>query len=141
MFVALIMLCLCVTPAFANVATQAGLELTLKTDKESYSEGESISVTLSVKNTNDFAVTNLDLQNTILDGYKLGNDSTASLHVDELNAGESVELNSTFLYLGSANNTPSSDTEKSSAKSADSATTEQNATLGRRYCFNRGDSP
>lgn len=82
---------------FAATQTQDGLEVTLTTDKESYSKNDPITISLSVKNTNDFAVSNISLESIIPDGYKLSEDMTTTKEVSTLNAGESVELTATYV--------------------------------------------
>lgn len=89
-----VLLCLSMMtiPAFAASESQDGLEVTLVTDKEAYTQDEKIVAILSVKNTNDFAVNNLSLENVIPDGYKLAEDSVAVKQVESLKAGATVTL-------------------------------------------------
>jgi len=82
--------------AFAATVTQDNLEVTLVTDKEKYSENEQIKTTLTVKNNNDTAVTNVDLETALPDGYKLADKSENKKTVDSIAAGESVSLNVTL---------------------------------------------
>ena len=69
----LVAMVLCVgmmtVPAFAASLTQDGLEITMVTDKTEYAEDEQIVAILSVKNTNDFAVTNVSLNHIVPEGY------------------------------------------------------------------------
>lgn len=82
--------------AFAATVTQDNLEVTLVTDKEKYSENEQIKTTLTVKNNNDTAVTNVDLETALPDGYKLAAKSENKKTVDSIAAGESVSLDVTL---------------------------------------------
>lgn len=96
----LVMLMLCVgvmaTPVLAASVSQDGLEITLTTNKERYSKGESIMATLTVKNTNDFAVKNVSLKNVVPEGYELEEGSNAIKQVKSLGAGETIELTVTY---------------------------------------------
>lgn len=82
--------------AFAATVTQDNLEVTLVTDKEKYSENEQIKTTLIVKNNNDTAVANVDLETALPDGYKLADKSENKKTVDSIAAGESVSLDVTL---------------------------------------------
>lgn len=82
--------------AFAATVTQDNLEVTLVTDKEKYAEDEQIKTTLTVKNNNDTAVTNVDLETALPDGYKLAAKSENKKTVDSISAGESVSLDVTL---------------------------------------------
>lgn len=84
-------------PAFAASSSQDGLEVTLTTDKESYSQSEQIVATLTVINTNDFAVSNVSLENVIPEGYTLAEGNEATKQVESLEAGETVSLTVTYV--------------------------------------------
>lgn len=105
-FLLMVVLCMSimVMPAFATTTSQDGLEVTLTTDKETYDKGEQIEATLVVTNTNDFAVSNVSLENTIPEGYKLSEGSTATKHVESLAPGEMVSLTVTYVAVDSDNN-------------------------------------
>ncbi len=105
-FLLMVVLCMSimVMPAFATTTSQDGLEVTLTTDKETYDKGEQIEATLVVTNTNDFAVSNVSLENTIPEGYKLSEGSTATKHVESLAPGEMVSLAVTYVAVDSDNN-------------------------------------
>lgn len=100
------MLCGMVTmPAFAASSTQDGLKVTLTTDKETYSEGEPIVATLAVTNTNQVALSNISLENSIPEGYKLADGSQAVKKLTSLGAGETVTLTVSYVVdtAGSGN--------------------------------------
>lgn len=98
-FILMVALCMSVMvkPAFAASTSQDGLEVTLTTDKDTYEKGDQITATLVVKNTNDFAISNVSLENMIPDGYKLADGSTTTKQVESLDAGESVTLTVTYV--------------------------------------------
>ena len=81
----------------AETMSQDGLQITLTADKESYSQTDPVTATLTVKNTNNFAVTNVSLETMIPEGYKLDGNSEATAKIDSLNAGESYELTVTYI--------------------------------------------
>lgn len=83
--------------AFAATTTQDGLEVALATDKEEYSKGEQITATLTVKNTNDTAVTNISLENIVPEGYTLSDKSEAVKQVESLNSGETAIFSVTYV--------------------------------------------
>ena len=87
-FVAL--LCISGLHAFAVTVIQDGLEVTLVTDKAEYSANEQIKTTLTVKNNNDTAVENVDLETAIPEGYILADKSENKKTVESVAAGESV---------------------------------------------------
>lgn len=105
-FLLMVVLCMSimVMPAFATTTSQDGLEVTLTTDKETYDKGEQIEVTLVVTNTNDFAVSNVSLENMIPEGYKLSEGSMATKQVESLAPGEMVSLTVTYVAVDSDNN-------------------------------------
>lgn len=100
----LILLCMLLSvfsiQTFAETSTQDGLEVTLTTDRNEYNKDEQIVVNLTVKNTNEIAVTNVSLKNLIPEGYQLANGFEATKQIDVLNAGESVT--STVAYVTSS---------------------------------------
>lgn len=83
--------------AFAASSTQDGLEVMLTTDKEEYSQGEQITATLTVTNTNEVAVSNISLESMIPEGYMLADGSESTKEVESLGAGETVAL--TVIYV------------------------------------------
>lgn len=98
-FLLMLILCISMTaiPAFAKSLTQDGLEVTLITDKSEYSQSEQIITTLTVKNTNDFAIKNVSLENVVPDGYKLAENSDLEKQVESLGTGETVSVEVTYI--------------------------------------------
>lgn len=82
---------------FATTQSQDGLEVTLTTDKEKYSQNDQIVATLSVKNTNDFAVKNLSLESITPEGYKLSKGASPTEQIESLKAGEIITLKVTYV--------------------------------------------
>lgn len=97
----LMMVLLCVgiltMPAYAATKSQDGMEVTLATDKDTYSQGENIVATLTVKNTNDVAVLNVSMESLIPDGYVLSKDDENIMEIDRLDPGETTVLKVTFV--------------------------------------------
>lgn len=92
-------------PVLAASTSQDGLEVTLTTDKEEYSQGEQIVTTLTVTNTNEVAVDNVTMESLIPDGYKLADGTEAVKQIERLEAGEEVSL--TVIYVSNEGDTPS----------------------------------
>ena len=101
-----VMLCVGIIsiPVFAATISQDGLEVTLTTDKTEYKIGEEVKATLTVKNTNKVAVSNVSLENIIPKGYKLADDSVAMKQVETLEADESATLTVTYVAETSTGN-------------------------------------
>lgn len=68
----------------AATTTQDGLEISLTTDKETYSKDEKITATLSVKNTNELDVTDVAIETIIPDGYEVTDGSKNNKQIDSL---------------------------------------------------------
>lgn len=79
-------------PAYAAETSSDGLAVTLTTDKKEYARGETITATLTVKNTNTVAVKNVTLESMIPAGYVLAQGDQTALQVNELAAGQTVTL-------------------------------------------------
>lgn len=116
-FLLMLILCISMTaiPAFAKSLTQDGLEVTLITDKSEYSQSEQIITTLTVKNTNDFAIKNVSLENVVPDGYKLAENSDLEKQVESLGTGETVSVKVTYIseYSDDSENQSSNGTNTS----------------------------
>lgn len=107
--------------AYAATSSHDGMKVTLKTDKSVYQKGESITATLTVTNTNDFAVSNVSLENVIPEGYTLAEGNEAMKQVESLEAGETTTLTVTYTaksdsgYSGNGNGNGSSNRNSSSS--------------------------
>lgn len=112
----LMMALLCVgiltMPAYATTKSQDGMEVTLATDKDTYSQGENIVATLTVKNTNDVAVLNVSMESLIPDGYVLSKDDENIMEIDRLDPGETTVLKVTFVAEPDQSGTSTPDTPK-----------------------------
>lgn len=86
-----------VMPVSAASANQDGIEVSLMTDKEAYSQSEQIKATMTVTNTNDIAVNNIRLENVVPNGYVLADGTEAEKQVETLGAGETVTLIVTYV--------------------------------------------
>lgn len=97
-FFLLLVLCtsLFVLPAMATHMVHEGLDVTIIMDKEQYEDNEPITATITVKNTNAYSMTIVNLEQLIPDGYRLSESSLASMKNIELGAGQSVVLEVTF---------------------------------------------
>ena len=91
--------------AFAATASQDGLELSVTTDKTSYSATEQVTVTITVKNTNAFAVSNVAVESNVPDGYKAADGYSSTKNIATLGAGETATL--TVVYVPQSNGKPS----------------------------------
>lgn len=97
-------------PAHAATKSQDGVEVTLTTDKDVYSQGENIVATLTVKNTNDVALLNVSMESLIPDGYVLSKGDGSTMQVDRLEPGETTVLKVTFVAETDQSGTSTPDT-------------------------------
>jgi len=88
-----LILCLLMMPvtALAASSTQDGLTLELTTDKSEYTGGEAVKVTAKVTNTNDFDVSNVNLEVQLPDGLTFSS-GEKNLTIASLAAGETCTL-------------------------------------------------
>lgn len=84
-------------PVYGAFLSQDGLEVNLTADKETYDSEESVLVTFTVKNTNDFAMKNVALETLIPQGYEIVKTENATVKVETLEAGETITLQITFM--------------------------------------------
>ncbi|MBR4060157.1 MAG: DUF4962 domain-containing protein [Lachnospiraceae bacterium] len=99
----LLTLVMCVSTALPTQAaapvTQDGISLTVTPDKTEYSQGETITATVKVENTNDFAVADVSLEGITPEGYGLGIGENDSLIIGSLAAGASKEISVSFVPI------------------------------------------
>lgn len=109
---------LCIGMMTMNVSAasteQDGLQVSLTTDKSEYSQGDPITATLAVTNTNDVAVSNVSMENMIPEGYSLAEGSEADKLVESLDAGETVTMSVTYIADASTGEDNTEDTGKPS---------------------------
>ena len=86
------------TSVLAATIEQDGITVTITTDKESYTEDEPISVTISATNTNDYAVSNMKIESIIPEGYKLNENTQSVINKESIQSGETLTL--TAIYEG-----------------------------------------
>lgn len=98
-FLLMIVVCINVNPiiAFGNTVSQDGLEVVLTTNKENYEINEPIEVTVTIKNTNNYEVLNISIENILPDGYELYEDETSVKQIDVLESGETIDLVTKFV--------------------------------------------
>lgn len=89
-------------PSYAATLSQDGIEVSLSTDKDSYSLNEQIVSSLTVTNTNEYEVSNITLQSIIPEDYRAAEDVETVRTVSRLLAGESVTLTVTYEGAGAA---------------------------------------
>lgn len=77
---------------YAIESNKDGLIIDLTTDKDTYKKGESISLDLSVKNTNDVIVNLIETENIIPQGFTVDENSPTKLESQKLDIGETVHL-------------------------------------------------
>ena len=94
---------MCVSTALrtqaATPVTQDGITLTVTPDKTEYSQGETITATVKVENTNDFAVADVSLEGITPEGYGLETGANDSLVIGTLAAGASKEISVSFVPI------------------------------------------
>lgn len=83
-------------PAAATHMLHEGLDVTITMDKEEYADGEPITATITVVNTNATKVTITNLEQLIPDGYKLAEGSLVSRENVDLAPGQTLVLEVTF---------------------------------------------
>ena len=84
-------------PVFAEDASLDEVEVTLTTDKESYSQDEEIKATLPISNYNFIPAENISMENLIPEGYKLADGSEAVKTVESLEGEETAVLETVFV--------------------------------------------
>lgn len=96
LLMAMLVLNLATVSAFATYMEHEGLEVSVLMDKEVYEQGEPITATITVKNTNTEAVTITNLEQLIPEGYVLSEGSEVNTSEVILEAGKTVTLNVTY---------------------------------------------
>lgn len=86
------------TQAFA--AGIDGLETSLKTDKDSYSKDDTITATLTVRNTGAETIKNISLSHLLPEGYEFVNEDNATIAAETLAPGETLTLKVKYTYGG-----------------------------------------
>ncbi len=90
-FLLAIVMCFTVDlPVYAAEVTQDNLVVTMTTDQESYDVDETITATITLKNNNYYAVTDISLEEYIPTGYTM-NILSGTASIEKLAAGEKVE--------------------------------------------------
>lgn len=115
-------------PTYADTINQDGLEISLDTDRESYSADEEIVAKLTVTNNNADNITDVILENIVPDGYVLANGTEAIKSIAELGKGETVSLEVVYVpsttYTVVTDGSTNSSTTGSSTPSKDNSSNE-----------------
>ncbi len=82
---------------FANTITQDGIEASFTTDKTSYKDTDSVTVTLQVKNGTTVPISGVTLTNLTPDGYICSNQTQEKIENYTLKSGETVSISTTFV--------------------------------------------
>ena len=82
--------------AASSYSEHEGLQVTVEMDKEQYDVGEPMTATITVVNTNDHAVTIVNLEQLIPEGYVLSENSEVSMQNVEMQPGQTIVLQVTF---------------------------------------------
>lgn len=106
-----------VQPALAATMVQDGIEATLTTDKENYQQGEEITVTLMVTNTNRTEATNVSLETFLPDHFVVAENNETAKQVTSLRAGETITLQTVCMVKDS--DTKKDDTKDDNTKKDD----------------------
>ncbi len=97
----LLSMVLCTGLMTANVSaesyTQDRLDVVMQTDKDVYSSTDSIKVTLSVTNSNDYPVSNVNLENIIPDGYTSSSEYSLEKTIPVLSPDETADLTAVYI--------------------------------------------
>lgn len=99
--------------ALAQTTEQDGLQVSLTTDKQSYSLNEDIEITVSVTNTNDFTVEDVSIEALLPDNFELkdSKQETSTKAID-LKAGEKTNLSVTAVVKDNSQGTVTEPTTK-----------------------------
>lgn len=74
-----------------------GLQVSIQMDKEQYDEGEPITATITVTNTNSYSVTIVNLEQLIPEGCVLAEGSDVAKQNVDIAAGETITLQVTYV--------------------------------------------
>ena len=88
---------LAVPAAASEYAEYEGLQVMVNMDKEHYEEGEAITATITVVNTNSQPVTIVNLEQLIPEGYVLAENSEVATKDVQMQPGQTIELKVTFV--------------------------------------------
>lgn len=77
---------------FAAEANEYGLQVSITTDKKTYSTNEEISLKIVAKNTNEFAVKNVSIESLLPEGLKLKTGQSSKAETVSLEPGKELEL-------------------------------------------------
>ena len=93
MLMSALLICCLVLPVGAETVVRDGIEVTLTTDKESYSDLEVINAKLTIRNTNDYPIQNVRTEITVPEGYKLLDSGTMKIGTLAAGAEQVLQTN------------------------------------------------
>lgn len=132
--------------ALAQTTEQDGLQVSLTTNKQSYSLNEDIEITVSVTNTNDFTVEDVSIEALLPDNFELkdSKQNTSAKAVD-LKAGEQTSLFVIAVVKGQEENPtePSAkpdDTTKPTESTTDNKNNQNTNTIGQTTTNNNDNN-
>lgn len=96
LLLALILGMLILPAAASSYSEHEGLQVTVEMDKEQYDVGEPMTATITVVNSNAYAVTIVNLEQLIPEGYVLSENSEVSMQNVEMQPGQTIVLQVTF---------------------------------------------
>ncbi len=98
----LLALVMCVTsviPVYAAGKTENGVTLTMTMDKANYSEEETVTATITLKNDNQYAVSNVSLEGIVPDGYTMQMAEGESTTIGIIEAGDEKSVTVNFVPI------------------------------------------
>lgn len=110
---------------FATQTSQDGLEVQIVTDKESYTVNENIKTTITIKNTNDYEISNLSIKSNMPDGLTLV-DGDTSLTQESLKSNESANLVFTSKVISEEKETNPPTTQKPTSTATNDVVNQDN---------------
>lgn len=88
---ALAVACSAVMAFTVSAETAGGVTLNLSTDKTSYTSGENVNVSVSVRNDNDYAINNVSVASTLPSGFTISGNSSPTISAGTIAAGDSFD--------------------------------------------------
>lgn len=88
---ALAVACSAVMAFTVSAETAGGVTLNLSTDKTSYTSGERVNVSVSVRNDNDYAINNVSVASTLPSGFTISGNSSSTISAGTIAAGDGFD--------------------------------------------------
>lgn len=128
--VAMMLLCIGTTSMYVSAASESkdGVEVTLTTDKDSYSKGSEIKTNITIKNTNSFDISNVSLETSIPDGLEIKETSDSKTTIGILKAGEEYNCELVLQESTKSSTSGSDDKEDSEDDNKDQPSKDEDTT-------------